>query len=252
MTTARVALVTGASRGIGEAIARALAADGHRVALAARTAADLDRIAREINGLAVPMDVADAASVEAGVARVREALGPVDILVANAGIAVSAPLVSTTDADWSAILETNLTGCFRLARACVPDMRARGWGRVVFMASNAGLTGYRYTAAYCAAKHGVVGLMRSLALEVAREGVTANAICPGFVETDMARASIDRIREKSGRSEAEAREALAALSPQHRLIEVDELAALACYLVSDAARGVNGQALVVDGGQVMK
>lgn len=247
----RVVLVTGASRGIGEAIARGLAADGHRVALAARTTEALERIAREINGLPVQMDVSDGASVEAGVAQVRRELGPVEVLVANAGIAVSAPVTATTDADWSAMLETNLTGCFRLTRACVPDMVGRKWGRVIFMASNAGLTGYRYTAAYCAAKHGVIGLMRALALEVARDNVTANALCPGFVETDMTRASIARISSRTGRPEDAAREALMALSPQHRLIQPDELLALTRYLVTDAAGGVNGQAIAVDGGQVM-
>jgi len=249
--TGRVALVTGASRGIGEAIARGLAADGHRVAVAARSADALERVAREIGGLPVVMDVSDAASVDAGVATIRRSLGPVDILVANAGIAVSAPLVATTDAEWASMLDTNLTGCFRLTRACVPDMVDRRWGRVVFMASNAGLTGYRYTAAYCAAKHGVIGLMRTLALEVARDGVTANALCPGFVETDMTRASVERIAHKTGRGEDAAREALMSLSPQKRLIEPDELVAITRYLVSEGARGVNGQAIAVDGGQVL-
>jgi NAD(P)-dependent dehydrogenase (short-subunit alcohol dehydrogenase family) len=247
----RVALVTGASRGIGEAIARGLAADGHRVALAARSPDALERIAAEIGGLPVVMDVASAESVDAGVATIRRALGPIDILVANAGIAVSAPLTATTDAEWAAMLDTNLTGCFRLTRACVPDMVARRWGRVVYMASNAGLTGYRYTAAYCAAKHGVIGLMRTLALEVARDGITANALCPGFVETDMTRSSVERIARKTGRGEDAAREALMSLSPQQRLIQPDELVALTRFLVSDGARGVNGQALVVDGGQVL-
>lgn len=248
----RVVLVTGASRGIGEAIARGLAADGHRVALAARSAEALERIAEEIGGLPVRMDVSSAASIDAGLARVREALGPIEVLVANAGIAVSAPVTGTTDHEWAAMLETNLTGSFRLTRACVPDMLARKWGRVIYMASNAGLTGYRYTAAYCAAKHGVIGLMRAVALEVAREGVTANALCPGFVETDMTRASIERISAKTGRPEDSARQALMSLSPQNRLIQPAELLALTRYLVSEDARGVNGQAIVVDGGQVMK
>lgn len=246
----RICLVTGASRGIGAAIARGLAADGHRVAVAARSAEALAAIADETGGLAVCMDVTDAASIRDGVAKVHVAFGPIEVLVANAGIAHSAPLLSTTDDDWAAILDTNLTGCFRLARACVPDMVDGKWGRVIFMASNAGLVGYRYTSAYCAAKHGVVGLARSLALEVAREGVTANALCPGFVETDMTLASVQRIAEKTGRSEATAREALKALSPQHRLVETDELLALTRFLITDGARGINGQAIAVDGGQV--
>jgi NAD(P)-dependent dehydrogenase (short-subunit alcohol dehydrogenase family) len=244
-----VVLVSGASRGIGEAVARALAARGHRVALAARDAAALERIAAEIGGLAVPMDVCDAASVDAGVQRVRETLGPIGVLVPNAGIARSAPVHRTTDADVDALLDVNYKGSFRLVRACLPDMLTAGWGRVVFVASNAGLMGYRYTAAYSASKHAVIGLMRSLAIEVAARGITSNAVCPGFVETDMAQDAIDRIVRSTGRSADEARAELAALSPQRRLVQVAEVAAAVCYLASPEAVGVNGHALTVDGGQ---
>ncbi|MFZ4737252.1 MAG: SDR family NAD(P)-dependent oxidoreductase [Bradymonadia bacterium] len=244
-----VVLVSGASRGIGEAVARALAARGHRVALAARDAAALERIAAEIGGLAVPMDVCDAASVDAGVQRVRETLGPIGVLVPNAGIARSAPVHRTTDADVDALLDVNYKGSFRLVRACLPDMLTAGWGRVVFVASNAGLMGYRYTAAYSASKHAVIGLMRSLAIEVAARGITSNAVCPGFVETDMAQDAIDRIVRSTGRSADDARAELAALSPQRRLVQVAEVAAAVCYLASPEAVGVNGHALSVDGGQ---
>jgi NAD(P)-dependent dehydrogenase (short-subunit alcohol dehydrogenase family) len=230
-------------------VARALAARGHRVALAARDAAALERIAAEIGGLAVPMDVCDAASVDAGVQRVRETLGPIGVLVPNAGIARSAPVHRTTDADVDALLDVNYKGSFRLVRACLPDMLTAGWGRVVFVASNAGLMGYRYTAAYSASKHAVIGLMRSLAIEVAARGITSNAVCPGFVETDMAQDAIDRIVRSTGRSADDARAELAALSPQRRLVQVAEVAAAVCYLASPEAVGVNGHALSVDGGQ---
>ena len=244
-----VALVSGASRGIGEAVARGLAARGHRVALAARDAVALERIAAEIGGLAVPMDVCDAASVDAGVQRVRETLGPIGVLVPNAGIARSAPVHRTSDAEIDALLDVNYKGSFRLVRACLPDMLSAGWGRVVFVASNAGLMGYRYTAAYSASKHAVIGLMRSLAIEVAARGITSNAVCPGFVETDMAQDAIDRIVRSTGRSPEDARAELAALNPQRRLVQVDEVAAAVCYLASPEAVGVNGHALTVDGGQ---
>jgi NAD(P)-dependent dehydrogenase (short-subunit alcohol dehydrogenase family) len=249
---AHVALVSGASRGIGEAVARALATQGLRVAVAARDAAALERLAEEIGGLAVPMDVRDAASVEAGVTRVREVLGPISVVVPNAGIARSAPVHRTSDDDIQALLDVNYIGSFRLVRACLPDMLAAGWGRVVFVASNAGLVGYRYTAAYSASKHAVVGLMRSLAHEVAARGVTSNAVCPGFVETDMAQDSIDRIVRATGRTPEAARAELAALSPQQRLVQPSEVAAAVCWLVSNAALGINGQAIALDGGQTQR
>lgn len=244
-----VALVTGASRGIGAALAEALCAAGYAVAWAARSAEALHGHVAAHGGLAVPMDLTDDASVDAGLARVREALGPVDVLINNAGIAESAAVADTDDGLWARTLQVNLTAPFRLTRACLPDMIERGWGRVIFIASNAGITGYRFTSAYCASKHGVVGLTRSIAAEVARKGVTVNAVCPGFVDTPMTAHSVARIQEATGRSEADARAALAALNPQRRLIEIDEVVHCAMSLLPHGARGVNGQLLVVDGGQ---
>jgi NAD(P)-dependent dehydrogenase (short-subunit alcohol dehydrogenase family) len=247
----RVTLVTGASRGIGAAIGRALAEDGHRVAWAARDVAALEALAKAHGGLPVPMDVTDAASVQAGLDLVAATLGPVEVLVNNAGVAESAPLARVTDESWERTLTVNLTAPFRITRAVVPGMVERGWGRVVFVASNAGLTGYRYTSAYCASKHGIVGLMRALAAELATTGVTVNAVCPGFVDTDMTAAAVARIQKATGRSAEAARGMLEDLNPQKRIIQPDEVVHVVRMLLADGARGIHGQAIAVDGGQVM-
>jgi NAD(P)-dependent dehydrogenase (short-subunit alcohol dehydrogenase family) len=153
---------------------------------------------------------------------------------------------------WDRIVETNATAPFRLTRAFVPAMVAAGWGRVITIASNAGLTGYGYTAAYCAAKHAAVGMTRALAIDLGRSGVTVNAVCPGWVATAMAQAAVTRIAARTGRDETSARAALENMSPQRRLIEPDEVAELVAMLCGHGARGIHGQTLVVDGGQVMK
>ncbi|RPJ78575.1 MAG: SDR family oxidoreductase [Acidobacteria bacterium] len=250
-----VALVTGGSGGIGRAIAGALAGAGARVAVAARREADIDVVAKWIVGrgeqaLAVRCDVTEPASVTACVERVREAFGPVDILVNNAGYTQSAALVELDEALWARTLAVNLTGTYLCTRAVLPEMIARRQGVVVNIASTAGQVGYRYVAAYCAAKHGVVGFTRAVALEVATTGVTVNAVCPGFVDSPMTETSVARIVEKTGKSRADARRALEDMNPQRRLVQPGEVAALVLFLASDSASGITGQAICIDGGEV--
>jgi NAD(P)-dependent dehydrogenase (short-subunit alcohol dehydrogenase family) len=249
----RRALVTGGGRGIGRTVAFDLAAAGVAVAVAARTRPEVDAVASEIEAgggraLALTMDVADPESVRAGFLRAREVLGGLDIVVSAAGIAPSAPLARTSDALWRQVLETNLSGSFYCLREALPEMTARGWGRVVNLASIAGKTGYPYIAAYAASKHGVLGLTKCAALEVATNGVTVNAVCPGYVDTPMLDAGIARIVEKTGLSAEEARRRLADMSPQKRLFTAAEVSALVLFLCGEAAAGINGQALSVDGG----
>ena len=247
----RLALVTGGGRGIGAAIAHTLAARGAKVVVTGRSAAELAEVAAAIDGVAVVADLADRAGTDQMIATVR-GLGRVDVLVNNAGIAESAPLADTDDAMWDRIMELNATAPFRLTRAFVPAMVAAGWGRVVTIASNAGLTGYGYTAAYCAAKHAAVGLTRALAIDLGRTGVTVNAVCPGWVATRMAEEAISRIAAKTGRDTAAATAALTSMSPLRRLIEPAEVAHAVAMLCAHDARGIHGQTIVLDGGQVLK
>jgi NAD(P)-dependent dehydrogenase (short-subunit alcohol dehydrogenase family) len=211
MTTlaGKLALITGGGRGIGAACARALAKDGARVIVCGRTRTAIEAVARETGGTAIACDLADRADGDRLVARVAE-VGRVDILVNNAGIAESASLDHTTDAMWDRILELDATSPFRLTRALVPAMITAGWGRVVNIASNAGVSGYAYTAAYCAAKHAMVGWTRALAIDLAKTGVTINALCPGWVRTQMSDEAVARIVHKTGRDEAAARGVLEA------------------------------------------
>jgi len=256
MLEGRVALVTGASRGIGRAVAEQLARAGAEVALSARDSADLkaatEQVRRAWSGRAhaFACDVTDAAAVVKVAKDIEAKLGPVDILVNNAGAAASAPFLKTDRQTWDHLLALNLTAVFTLTQAVLPGMLARKSGRIINVASTAGKVGYPYTVAYCASKHGVVGLTRALALEVAARGVTVNAVCPSFVETDMTSRSIQTIVDKTGRSPEDARKELEKLNPQGRLIQPDEVASTVLYLCSDAAVGVNGQALSICGGAV--
>lgn len=244
----KLALVTGGGRGIGAAIARALATAGARVLLCGRNKPDLDVIAKETGGVAIRVDLTDRAATDEMLA----SAGHVDILVNNAGVAESASLERTTDEMWDRILELDATAPFRITRALVPSMVKAGWGRVINIASNAGVSGYGYTAAYCAAKHAMVGMTRALAIDLARTGVTINALCPGWVETQMAEEAVTRIAQKTGRSLEEARTSLAQMSPQRRMIAPEEVAYIALMLCAHDARGIHGQTIVIDGGAVLK
>ena len=249
----RHALVTGAARGIGAAVAQRLAADGATLTLLGRNADALLRLAAELPGQGHGMalaDVGDAAAVAAAFEEARGARGPIAILVNNAGQAESAPFLKTSVELWQRLLAVNLSGSFHCMQAALPDMLALKWGRVVNIASTAGQRGYAYVAAYSAAKHGVIGLTRSLALEVAAKGVTVNAVCPGYTETDILRDSIANVVAKTGRSEQQARAAFAAAKPQQRIVQPAEVADAVGWLCGDGAAAITGQSISVSGGEV--
>lgn len=247
----KLALVTGAGRGIGLACARALAGLGATVVVTGRNEAALAAVATELRGHAVVADLADRTATDRMLAEV-EAIGRVDVLVNNAGVAESRSLAATDDAMWDRIMEVDATAPFRITRALAPAMALAGWGRVITIASNAGLTGYGYSAAYCAAKHAVVGFTRALAVDLARTGVTINAVCPGWVETDLASDAVARIQRTTGRTPEASREVLVGMTPQRRMLDVAEVAHAVAMLCDHNARGIHGQTIVIDGGQVMK
>ena len=251
----RHAAVTGASRGIGLAIAQALAAEGARVTMLgrdmARLAAAASSIGPDASVAAIAGDVTSGSELAAAFRAARDRFGPVQILVANAGEVLTAPFQKTDEALWRRMLDVNLTGVFNCIREALPDMIATGYGRVVSVASTAGLRGYRYGSAYVAAKHGVIGLTRALALEVAERGITVNAVCPGYTDTDLVRDAIANITSKTGRSAAEAREALVAGNPQRRLIQPVEVAQAVIWLCAPGSESINGQSIAIAGGEVM-
>ena len=250
------AVVTGAGRGIGRSIALALAHAGTDVALIARRAADLESLAAEIEALGrrsliAPCDVTDPEQVETMSKRVLEGLGGLDILVNNAGHAQSHKFVGHPNELWHDMLRTNLTSVYYVTKAFAPALIEARWGRIINIASTAARVGAKYVAAYTAAKHGVLGLTRALAVELMPHNITVNAICPGFVDTPMTEESIANIMSRTGMDEQQARETLAQTSPQHRLIAPEEVAALAVYLASELSKGITGQAINIDGGGVM-
>ena len=250
--TGRHALVTGAGRGIGAAIAQALAEQGARVTLLARTAAQLAETAAAMPGepVTVVADVTDPQQVERAFAEARERAGPIHILVNNAGQAVSKALVKSDDEFWQQVLAVNLDSVHHCTRAALPAMLEANWGRIINIASTAGLRGYAYCTAYCAAKHGVVGMTRALALEVARTGITVNAVCPGYTNTGVVREAVKNISAKTGRSESEARERLVSFNPQLRLVRREEVANAVLWLCSPGSESITGQSIAVAGGEV--
>jgi NAD(P)-dependent dehydrogenase (short-subunit alcohol dehydrogenase family) len=253
----RHAIVTGGGTGIGLAVARRLSAEGADLVLMGRRLEPLQNAARDIAAAtggkveAISCDVTSEDSVAEAFKQARAAFGPVRILVNNAGAAKSGPLARMDLASWQDMLSVNLTGVFLCIKAAMPDFKGADFGRVVNIASTAGLTGYAYVSGYCAAKHGVVGLTRSLALEMARSNVTVNAVCPGYTETEIVATSIRTIVEKTGRDPEAARAELVAVNPQGRLVQPDEVAETVSFLCQDGARSINGQAIAVAGGEVM-
>ncbi len=248
------AVVTGASGGIGEAICRELAGKGASLTLFGRNAGALEAVRSRLpgnsHGIAIA-DVTDHAGVAEAMTAAVRVRGAVGVLVNNAGVAKSAPLVKTDPALWQSMISVNLTGPYNCIHAVLPGMLEAGWGRIVNVASTAGLLGYAYVAPYCAAKHGVIGLTRALALEVARKGVTVNAVCPGYTDTPLLADAIDNIVGKTGRSVEEAKAALAASNPQGRLVQPAEVANAVAWLCLPGAESVHGQAIAVAGGEAM-
>lgn len=246
------AVVTGGGSGIGAAVAHALAAEGARLTLVGRRRQALEATAAALPGACIaPADVADRTAVDDAFAAARAAHGPIAILVNNAGIAPSAPFARVTAEAWRETMAVNLDALFHCCQSALPDLLAAETGRIVTVASTAGVKGYGYTAPYVASKHGAIGLMRALAAEYATTGLTANAVCPGFTDTDIVGRAVANIQSKTGRSEADALAELTRFNPQKRLIDPAEVAGTVLWLCLPASRSVTGQAVMVAGGEVM-
>jgi len=250
---ARHALVTGGGQGIGAAVVHALRAQGMNVTVLGRRLAVLQALVDSdpAHLHAVAADVADPAQVAQAVDSARERFGPVQVLVNNAGQALTAPFHKMDLALWQQMLAVNLTGTMVCTQAVLSDLLAAGWGRIVNVASTAGQVGYAYVSAYCAAKHGVIGLTRSLALELAAKGITVNAVCPGYTETDIVRESIERVVAKTGRTPEQAMAEFVKSNPQGRLVQPQQVADAVAWLCGEGAAAVTGQSISVSGGEVM-
>jgi NAD(P)-dependent dehydrogenase (short-subunit alcohol dehydrogenase family) len=247
----RHAFVTGGGSGIGLAVARALAGAGWRVTIAGRTEARLRDVAKGIPGARIqPLDVTDAEGVAAAFGAAAEAAGPVALLVNNAGSVVSGHFEKTGAGQWRAMLDVHLMGAVHCTQAVLPQMKANGWGRIVNIASTAGLIGYRNLSAYVAAKHALAGMTKALALELAKTGITVNAVCPGYVDTEVISSAVAKIAEWTQRSPQDALATLTSVNPQGRLVKPEEVAAAVLWLASDGAAAVNGVMLPVAGGEV--
>ncbi|MBB6521434.1 SDR family NAD(P)-dependent oxidoreductase [Pseudoteredinibacter isoporae] len=245
-------VVTGASKGIGAAIVDALAAQGARISLMGRSLAGLEAKAEGLpKAQCIAVDVMDPDAVCEGFAKAREGFGPIDVLVNNAGQAATAPFHKMDKATWRQMMGVNLDSVFFCCQEAMADMRPAKSGRIINIASTAALKGYGYVSAYVAAKHGVLGLTRALAMETAQHGITVNAVCPGYTETELVRDSIQTIMDKTGRSEEDARAELAKSNPQGRLIQPEEVANTVLWLCQDGSDSITGQAIAVAGGEVM-
>ena len=251
MAEARHALVTGGGRGIGRAIAESLSSEGLRLTLVGRDRARLEAAAKALSATPVVADVSDAKAIETAHADAVAANGPVDVLVNNAGIVETALVHKTSLEMWDRLLRVNLTGAFLWCKAVVPGMVERKWGRIVNIGSTTSLKGYAYVAAYAASKHGLLGLTRSLAMEVVRSGVTVNAVCPGYTDTDIVAEAVKAIVAKTGRDQGFAEASLVQYNPQGRLIRPEEVAATVLWLVRPGSESVTGQAIALAGGEIM-
>ena len=249
------ALITGAGTGIGAAVSHVLASQGMALSLLGRRQEPLEAVQQTLasggcHSTAVyPCDVTDRAQVDAVTSRARAHLGPITVVVNCAGAATTAPFRKLTAQQWHDSFDVNVHGVFNVIQSALPDMLEAGWGRVITVASTASLKGYTYVSAYCAAKHAALGLTRALALEVAKQGITVNAVCPGYTDTDIVRQAVADIVAKTGRSETEARQHFSNSNPRGELVQPEQVAAMVGWLASDQAASINGQAIAIDGGE---
>ena len=246
------AVVTGAGSGIGKSIAEALSREGYAVTLMGRRKAPLTELGTQLgeNAAAISCDVTDESAVSAAFSLARDRFGPVSVLVNSAGAAPTAPFHKLDYPTWQGALDVNLNGVFLCTRAVINDMRAQRSGRIINIASTASLKGYAYVSAYTAAKHGVLGLTRALALEVASSGITVNAICPGYTDTDIIGNAVDTIVSMTGQDKSKALSNFTDTNPQQRLIDPSEVASSVIWLCSEGAKGINGESISISGGEI--